>query len=56
MARCLICGSDDLIEYANGPKCQRCGAQGDSGGSWSYDPDEIEGQIEAYDDFHDRDR
>jgi uncharacterized Zn finger protein len=48
--RCLTCGSDDVIIFSDAVQCQRCGSVGREDG-WEYDPSEIDGNIQRYDDY-----
>ena len=47
---CLVCGSDNLIEFTEGFQCQRCGAM-NNGSSAEYGRD-VEDNIKNYDKHH----
>lgn len=53
MERCMSCGSDDLVQYSDGFRCNRCGALNNENGC-EYSPDEVEDNIQRYDDYFEK--
>lgn len=55
MEKCNNCGSDDLMEFSDCKKCQRCGAKIYEDGAVEYEPERHEQNIRHYDNAHDDD-
>jgi hypothetical protein len=52
--KCLNCGSDDIFEFSDYAQCQRCHSKIDSEGGVTYEPDNIQDNIDRYDDLNER--